>query len=82
MHNQTFDGLENILELVRFFLMSTWDRTVSSWFGITVIRFGEISPLRQIFKNIWQTFEGLFCVWKIFDPTLAFLNIFGKFELM
>jgi len=32
--------------------------------GCSVTRFGEISPLGQTFKNVRQTFEGLFIVWQ------------------
>ena len=30
-------------------------------------KFGKISPLGQIFKNIRQTFEALFRVWPNFE---------------
>ena len=38
-------------------------------------RLDEISPLVQTVKNLRQTFEGFFCVWQNFKPTLAiFIN--------
>ena len=33
-------------------------------------RFGEISPLWQNFKNIWQFYEGLIGIWQTFEPTM------------
>ena len=45
-------------------------------------RLGEISPLGQTIKNLWQIFEGLFSVWQHFEPTLwNQLDILGKFEV-
>ena len=44
----------------------------------SVTRFGEISPLGQTFKNLRQTFEGLFCVWQNFKPSLAVFINFGQ----
>ena len=32
--------------------------------------FGELLPLWQHFKNIWQLFEGLISIWQTFEPTL------------
>ena len=41
----------------------------------SVTRFGEILALGQTFKNLRQTFEGLFCVWQNVRPTLEiFIN--------
>ena len=49
----------------------------------SVTRFGEISPLGQTFKNLRQTFEGLFCVWQNFKPTNGkFYNFWTNFELL
>ena len=36
----------------------------------SVTRFGEILPLWQNFKNIWQRYEGLISIWQSFEPTL------------
>ena len=33
-------------------------------------KFGEISPLWQNIKNIWQLYEGLISIWQTFEPTL------------
>ena len=38
---------------------------------LSVTRLGKILPLGQTFKNLWQTFEGLYSVWKNFEPTFA-----------
>ena len=43
----------------------------------SVYRFGEISPLRQKFKTIWQYLEGLFGIWHNFVSTLANFVCFG-----
>jgi len=37
----------------------------------SVTRFGEILPLGQTIKILWQIFEGLFSVGQNFEPTLA-----------
>ena len=42
----------------------------------SVTRFGEILLLGQTFKNLLQTFEGLFSVWQNFEPTLATFDQF------
>ena len=38
---------------------------------LSVTRLGKILPLGQTFKNICQTFEGLYSVWQNFEPTFA-----------
>ena len=38
---------------------------------LSVTRLGKILPLGQTFKNLWQTFEGLYSVWQNFEPTFA-----------
>ena len=38
---------------------------------ISVTRLGKISPLWQNFKSLWQFFESLFCIGKIFEPNWA-----------
>ena len=37
----------------------------------SVTRMGEILPLWQNFKTLWQSFEGLFSIWQTFEPTLG-----------
>ena len=34
----------------------------------SVTRFGEISPLCQKFKGLWQSFMDLFSIWQVFYP--------------
>ena len=41
------------------------------YYGNSVIRFDEISPLWQKFTRLWQIFEGLFLIWQNIRPTLA-----------
>ena len=38
---------------------------------VSVTRFGEISPLWQKLKCLWQFNEGLFSIWQKLLPTLA-----------
>ena len=47
----------------------------------SVTRFGEISPLWQSFKRLWQFVKGLFRIWEKFAPTLTnFLLFCAKFQ--
>ena len=41
----------------------------------SVTRFGEISPLCQKFKGLWQSFMDLFSIWQVFIH-------FGKFLIL
>ena len=38
---------------------------------ISVTRFGEISPIGQDFKSLWQNFKCLICIWQNYEPNLA-----------
>ena len=42
-----------------------------NYFGISVTRSGEISPLWHNFQSLGQIFKGSFSIWQNFDPTLA-----------
>ena len=44
----------------------------------SVTIFGEISPLWHNFKSLEQIFEGLFCIWQDFYPTLAKSHALGQ----
>ena len=37
----------------------------------SVTKFGEISPLRQNFKRLWEKLKGLFSIWLNSEHTLA-----------
>ena len=50
------------------------EKTKKRGLEISVTRFGEILPLWQIIKCLWQFYEGLFSIWEKLLPTLA---IFG-----
>ena len=39
--------------------------------GASVTEFDEISPKCLHFKSLWQFFESLFCIGKIFEPNWA-----------
>ena len=48
---------------------------MSQHFGLvgqltSVIRFGEISPLGQNFKRLWQMLKGPLIIWQHFEHTL------------
>ena len=45
----------------------------------SVTRFGEISPLWQNLRCLWQIFEGLFDFWHSLKPTLAIFYAIGQF---
>ena len=42
---------------------------LSVWCSVT--RFGEISPLRQNYKRLWQMFKCPLSIWQNFEQTLA-----------
>ena len=47
----------------------------------SVIKFGEISPIRQYFQSLGQFCKDLFRIWQNFEPTLAIILCFwGKFS--
>ena len=37
----------------------------------SVTRFGNISPIQQDFKSLWENFKRLICIWQNYEPTLA-----------
>ena len=47
--------------------------------GGRVTRFGEISPIWQNFKYIWQSFEGSFSNWQNFNLYLEIFLLLDKF---
>ena len=49
----------------------------------SVTRFGEISPLWQTFKSLWQLLKDFFNNWQQFELTLTKqIEILGKFSAM
>ena len=44
----------------------------------SVTRFGEISPLWQSFKRLWQFVKGLLSIWENFAPSLAKCLLYCK----
>ena len=42
----------------------------------SVTRFGEISPIQQNFRNLWQHLKGLFDNWQSCEPTLGLFVCF------
>ena len=46
----------------------------------SVTRFGEMTPLWQIFKALWQNFDGLVSVEQNFEPHLA--NLFTMWQIL
>ena len=58
---------------------SPWS-IVQSLSSASVTRFGEISPLGQNFKILWQVLNGLFSIWQNFEP--KFLMLLGKLILL
>ena len=60
----------HISRISRGAILPRYGRTyLQSYSWVSVIRFVEISPLGQTFKNIWQIFQGLVSVWQNFEPT-------------
>ena len=41
------------------------------WAVVSVIRFGQISPICQKFTSLWQIFDSLFLIWQSAEPNLA-----------
>ena len=78
--NQNFDklapdiGAENKLGRLTGILINNLT------FGLSVTRFGEISPLWQNFTSLWQISGGLHLIWQIVEPTFGeFVTLLGYF---
>ena len=56
---------------MNFFICFAVAAFVSECLPTSATRFGDISPLWQNFKALWQFVEGLLSIWENFEPTLA-----------
>ena len=62
-------------------LLSSVSAAISKRPGPSVTRFGEILPIKQKFRNLWQHFKGLFDIWQSCEPTLGlFVCFWAKFH--